>query len=124
MRRRKQRGRQRDEDRPPERLCTVDKAIASDRRFFERWPYRRYRIRRAFAGEVEAFAETAGVEFAPVPPGYVAAIIVQALGPGVRLRQPILALRTNDFDVSEAEAATVIAALRAGQSPVILGGPA
>ena len=120
----RRRVRRRAESQPPERPCAIEKALDSDRRFFERWPYRRYRIRRAFPGEVEEIAEIAGVEFAPVPPGYVAAIIVQNLWPGVRLRQPILALRTNDFDVSEAEAAAVAAALRAGQSSVILGGPA
>ena len=100
----------------------IDKAAVSDRRFFERRPHRRYRIRRAFPGEIEQIAEAVGVEFAPVPPGYVAAIIVQALGPGMRVRRPILALRTNDFDLSDGEVVAVIAALRAGQSPVILGG--
>ncbi len=114
-------GRRCGESQPPEGPYAIEKALESDRRFFERRPYRRYRFQRAFPSEVEQFAEVVGVELALVPSGYVGAIVAPKFGPGVRLRQPILALRTNDFDISDAEAATVIAALRAG--PAFAGGP-
>ena len=92
----------------------TDKAMESDRRFFERWPERTCRIRRAYPGEIEELHRPAGYEFVRLPKGWVYVVAVRNIAPGARIRMPMLAPRTNSLDVSEAEADAVIKAMMAG----------
>ena len=62
----------------------VDLATASDRRWFEEHPHRRFRIRRMTAAEIGSTAAVCGLK--PVPAGSARFTLVQRMGPNSRLR--------------------------------------
>ena len=68
----------------------VDKILDTDRRFFERHPERRFRVRLASEPEVESIDILSGGSFLPPPPGGRWFVLVNQIGPGVRGRSFIL----------------------------------
>ena len=85
-----------------ERLATaVDRELNSDRRFFERRPYRNYRLRQAFPNERKA-AELAGT--CRFEPGLQAYVCVRQVEPGQRIRLFCLNVPGRETDLNEVEA--------------------
>ncbi len=80
----------------------VDKVTASDAKFFERFPHRRYRLRRASMAEVEHHAlvsgkpAAAGKSRVASGPQFVA---VKQVEPGVRSRVQFVA--RNDLEIDD-----------------------
>lgn len=67
-----------------ERLAaSCEPAIFADAKFFERFPYRRFRIRLASAAEVAFHSEFHGLH---VPPGKRLFVVVRQIEKGVRVR--------------------------------------
>ncbi|TNC07096.1 hypothetical protein FF100_33515 [Methylobacterium terricola] len=66
----------------------AERATDGDRRFFERRPDRRHRLRRASHAEVEQMAIVAGG--AAAPPGAGWFVVVRFVAPGARLRGFVL----------------------------------
>lgn len=90
---------------------TVLSPVVADRKFFERFPHRRHRIRIAARNEIE-HARRKGVLTAPIPDGCRGHIGVMSDGCG-RLRSVIGALLEGaDCDMSEADAIGAFALLR------------
>ncbi len=86
--------------------AALERVMEADRRFFERRPYRRFRVRRAYA-----------VEGVPVPPpGKAIFIAVRRVAPGLQARVPFGANATFEPDLlNEAEAAAWFAFAMTGE---------
>ncbi len=65
--------------------AAVDRASQADRRFFERFPERRHRVRLASQAEIEQLEILRGAPIW-VPPGGWIHIVVRFIAPGVRMR--------------------------------------
>ena len=65
----------------------VDRITQADRRFFERFPHRKHRIRLASQAEIEQQALLEG-EPPWVPQGYLLFAIIRNVSPGFRLHAP------------------------------------
>jgi hypothetical protein len=81
----------------------VDKLLDTDRRFFERLPWRSHRIRLASQAEIEARTVLTGLPPAP-PAGASYYVGVRQVQPGFRIRIFFASTAGNDVDVSEEEA--------------------
>lgn len=64
----------------------VDRAVAADRRYFERFPKRAHRLRLLSAAERQQLAMASGQDVTP-PPGEEWVAIVRQVAPGARLRR-------------------------------------
>ncbi|WP_132250219.1 hypothetical protein [Methylobacterium segetis] len=60
--------------------------IDADRRFFERFPHRTYRVRRMARTEIAQLETVHGAPMAPLPTDDAAFTVVKQLAPGVRLK--------------------------------------
>ncbi|WP_132254379.1 hypothetical protein [Methylobacterium segetis] len=60
--------------------------IEADRRFFERFPHRTYRVRRMARTEIAQLETIRGAPMLPLAPTDAAFTVVKQLAPGVRLR--------------------------------------
>jgi hypothetical protein len=78
----------------------VDKMSQADRRFFERRPDRKHRVRLASRAEIE---QNELLEGKPqeIPPGCRVFTIVRNVAPGARLRLFVFALEGSETDLSE-----------------------
>lgn len=84
----------------------VERMVRSDARFFERFPHRQYRLRRASAEEVEQ-AEIMLNGFAGNLPGRRPFCAVKNVAPGKRIRLFVDGPDDADVDIDEAEAMLV-----------------
>jgi hypothetical protein len=64
----------------------VDRALDSDRRFFDQHPSRSYRLRPAFPPEVEVLAVLNEPKQIDLPPNWIWFVAVRQILPGVRVR--------------------------------------
>lgn len=62
----------------------VDKMVASDRAFFERWPERRHRVRRSSQAEIESYGIVGGE--IDLPPDLALFTLTKSIAPGARIR--------------------------------------
>ena len=81
----------------------IDRITQADRRFFERFPYRKFRVRIAGQAEIE---QQKILDGKPVntPPGYRVFVIVQNLAPGNRLRLLAVVREGLETDLPESAA--------------------
>ena len=75
----------------------VDMVTESDRRFFERFPHRQYRVRPAGQAEIEAL-NVMGDNWSP---GASLCTVVRNIAPGMRARAFVPILGPMDTDVGE-----------------------
>jgi|APCry1669192522_1035417.scaffolds.fasta_scaffold00309_6 hypothetical protein len=81
----------------------VDRVTESDRRFFERFPHRQYRVRPAGQAEIEALDVMDG----NWSPGATPCVAVRNIAPGVRARAFIFTLGPVDTDIGEDDARAI-----------------
>jgi hypothetical protein len=86
--------------------AAVEKAITSDRLFFNRHPDREYRLRHAYTAEIEQEAILQGEPVIAMP-GYRIFVVVKNLCSGSRLRMLVQGSDHAEVDVSEAEACDI-----------------
>jgi hypothetical protein len=82
----------------------VNKITDADRKFFDRFPHRQYRVRLAGAAEVEYGALLAGESPRRLPPDLNHYAIVKNVAPGARLRMVVVGNEGWDTDLSEQQA--------------------
>ena len=84
----------------------VDKVTQADRRFFERFPNRRHRVRLASQAEI---AQHELLEGAPIwkPPGTRIFVAVRNIAPGCRLRLYIRGIEGAETDLDEGMAKAI-----------------
>ena len=75
--------------------------MESDRRFYERHPHRRHRIRRATRTEVEAMASVHGVEATALLPGDRWFVVTRLVAPGGWVKLFTVNKAGSDTDVTE-----------------------
>lgn len=75
----------------------MDKELTADKRFFERWPDRQFRVRKSFRAEAEIIALLDGFPW-PMKPGICWYSAVRQLAPGYRLRAFFFAPHHLDCD--------------------------
>ena len=86
----------------------VGKIVASDQKFFERFPHRRYRVRLAGRAEIEHARLATGIEIKKPLPGFAHYTVVTNIKDGVRLRFFIVGREGCDSDMSESQARGLI----------------
>ena len=91
----------------------VDRITQTDRRFFERYPHRRHRVRPADQAECEQHALLGGKPLA-LPPGSRLFIAIRNISPGARVFFPAPEIR--ETDTSEAAAREVFKAVAPPQA--------
>jgi hypothetical protein len=84
----------------------VDRVTQADRRFFERRPDRKHRVRLSSQAEIEQFAILVGQPVSPAP-GFRLFAIVRNIAPGLRLRLYTCAMEGAETDLLEATAAAI-----------------
>ncbi|MEH2473645.1 hypothetical protein V1281_005169 [Nitrobacteraceae bacterium AZCC 2161] len=93
----------------------VNKITDADRKFFDRFPHRQYRVRLAGPAEVEYSALLAGESPQRLPPDLNHYAIVKNVAPGARLRVIVIGNEGWDTDLSEQEARERFEAARTSQ---------
>jgi hypothetical protein len=93
----------------------VDKATNADRKFFERFPHRRYRVRLVGPAEVEYGALLAGESPRRLPPDFRHYAIIKNVASGARLRVIVIGNEGWDTDLPEQEARELYEAACAAQ---------
>jgi hypothetical protein len=78
----------------------VDRVVASDRKYFERFPHRQHRIRLASQAEIESAGIMQGEKIALAPDEQLY-IAVKSIAPGSRLRLAIVGPRDAATDLPE-----------------------
>jgi hypothetical protein len=95
---------------PPERLkqlsAALDRTMQSDRKFFERFPARKHRVRLASRAEIAEMETIAGRDCGPVA-GIRIYVAVKNIAPGLRIRTHLTAPADCDVDLTEAQAAEI-----------------
>ena len=81
----------------------VDRVSQADRRFFERFPHRKHRVRLASQAEIGQ-NEILQDETVWLPPGYRWFTVVRNVAPGARLRLFVRYLEDAETDLDEATA--------------------
>jgi hypothetical protein len=81
----------------------VDRVSQADRRFFERFPHRKHRVRLASQAEIGQNEILQG-ETVWLPPGYRWFTVVRNVAPGARLRLFVRYLEDAETDLDEATA--------------------
>lgn len=92
-----------------------DRMSQADKKFFERFPDRRHRVRLAHKAEVEAGAVVNGVNPTRLPAEYKHFVAVKFLSPDCRMRLSFIGLEGSETDVSEAIAAAIFDAAKSEQ---------
>lgn len=87
----------------------VDRITQGDRRFFERFPDRRHRVRLASAAELQQYELLEGAPLA-IPPGFKAFVVIRNVFPGARMRLFMVAPEGRETDVCEATAQSIFEA--------------
>jgi hypothetical protein len=82
----------------------VDKIVDADRKFFERFPHRHYRVRFAGRAEIEHDALLAGKSPRRLPPDFRHYAIIKNVASGARLRLIVIGNEGWDTDLPEQEA--------------------
>src|ERR1700730_1099251 len=82
----------------------VDKVTNADRKFFERFPHRRYRVRLAGPAEVEYGVLLGGENPRRLPPDYRHYAIVKNVASGARMRLIVIGNEGWDTDLPDQEA--------------------
>ncbi|MGX9429726.1 MULTISPECIES: hypothetical protein [Bradyrhizobium] len=82
----------------------VEKIVDADRRFFQRFPHRHYRVRLAGRAEIEHDALLAGNGRQLLPPDLQHYAIIKNVAPGARLRIIVIGDEGWDTDLPEQEA--------------------
>lgn len=78
----------------------VDRVIEADRRFFQRQPWRSYRLRVSARAEVQAGAVLGSLE-TRLPDGLAYYTAVRQIAPGIRTRKFLIGAASKDVDLSE-----------------------
>lgn len=79
-------------------------ARESDRRFFERFSHRKFRVRLMHQAEIEQNAILLGEGSMKLPPTHALYMVVKNVAPGARMRLTIVGPRGADTDLSEDDA--------------------
>ncbi|TFV71692.1 hypothetical protein E4K64_25530 [Bradyrhizobium frederickii] len=87
----------------------------ADKKFFERFPGRRHRVRLAHKAEVEAGAVVNGMNPTRLPNEFKHFVAVKSLSPDCRLRVGFIGLEGSETDVSEAVAKAIFEAAKSDQ---------
>jgi hypothetical protein len=93
----------------------VDKITNADRKFFERFPHRKHRVRPAGRAEIEQDALFAGKARPHLPPDLIYYAIVKNVARGARLRAIVIGNEGWDTDLSEDKARERFEAARTSQ---------
>jgi hypothetical protein len=93
----------------------VDKATNADRKFFERFPHRRHRVRLVGPAEVEYSALLAGESPRRLPPDFRHYAIIKNVASGARLRMIVIGNKGWDTDLPEQKARELYEAACAAQ---------
>jgi hypothetical protein len=96
--------------------AALDRVIAADRAFFDRFPDRQYRIRQAAEVEIDEFEIILNFPLRPRPPDKKIFIGVKKLADGVRRRMHFAASVTDEVDVSETVARELFERLARGET--------
>ncbi|WP_038950402.1 hypothetical protein [Bradyrhizobium genomosp. III] len=86
---------------------TNDRMSQIDRRFFERFPHRRHRIRIGHPAEVEAGRIAYSAERQQIPQGFCHYVVVKSFAPDIRLRASTLGPLGIDTDADEVTARSI-----------------
>lgn len=89
-----------------------DRMSQADKKFFERFPDRRHRVRLAHKAEVEAGAVVNGVNPTRLPVEFKHFVAVKSLSPDCRLRVGFVGLEGAETDVTEEIAAGIFEAAK------------
>ncbi|TGN75943.1 hypothetical protein EOW77_0032255 [Bradyrhizobium yuanmingense] len=92
-----------------------DRMSQADKKFFERFPDRRHRVRLAHKAEVEAGAVVNGLNPTQLPSDFKHFVAVKFLSPDCRMRLGFIGLEGSETDVSEALAAAIFEAAKSDQ---------
>lgn len=92
-----------------------DRMSQADKKFFERFPDRRHRVRLAHKAEVEAGAVVNGMNPTRLPSEFKHFVAVKFLSPDCRMRLGFIGLEGSETDVSEAVAAAIFEAAKSEQ---------
>lgn len=85
----------------------ADRAVESDRRYFDRWPHRTYRVRLISGAERKQLEIFQGRPIRPDPDQAVFTVMKQ-LAPGVRMRATIIGPRESiGEELTDAEAGSI-----------------
>lgn len=85
----------------------ADRAVEGDRRYFDRWPDRTYRIRLASYAERQQIEIVQGGPIRPAPDQAVF-VVMKRLGPGVRMKATVIGPRESiGEELSDAEAGSI-----------------
>jgi hypothetical protein len=95
-----------------------DRMSQADKKFFERFPDRRHRVRLAHKAEVEAGAVVNGMNPTRLPDEFKHFVAVKSLSADCRLRVSFIGLEGAETDVSEAVAAAIFEAAKADRPQV------
>jgi hypothetical protein len=90
----------------------VDRITHADRKFFERFPGRRHRMRVAHRAELEQGALVLGESVIPLPDGMIHFAAVRNIRTGFRLRVFFAGNEMLDVDLSESAAWSVFMQIR------------
>ena len=82
----------------------MDKELTADKRFFERWPDRQFRVRKSFRAESEITALMSGNKW-PMDPGICWFTEGRQISPGLRVRGFFYAASYLDCDLLPEDAA-------------------
>jgi hypothetical protein len=92
-----------------------DRMSQADKKFFERFPGRRHRVRLAHKAEVEAGAVVNGMNPTRLPSEFKHFVAVKLLSPDCRMRLGFIGLEGSETDVSETIAAAIFEAAKSEQ---------
>lgn len=85
----------------------ADRAVEGDRRYFDRWPHRTYRVRLISSAERKQLEMFQGHPIQPSPDQAVFTVMKQ-LAPGVRMRATIIGpLESIGEELTDAEAGSI-----------------
>jgi hypothetical protein len=84
----------------------VNKITDADRKFFERFPHRQYRVRLAARAEIKQDTLLNGAS-PHLPREFFYFMAVKKIAPGVRVRLRIIGLEGSDTDLSEESARAI-----------------
>lgn len=84
-----------------------DRLSQIDKRFFERFPHRRHRIRIGHPAEIEAGQIAYSAEREKIPQGFCHYVVVKSFAPEIRLRASTVGPVGVDTDAGEAVALTI-----------------
>jgi hypothetical protein len=96
-----------------ELAITTDRISQADKRFFERFPHRRHRVRVAHHSEIESQCIVNNVPFQGDTPPLRTFIIVKSLAPHCRFRVGFRGVEGSDTDVGEETCRAIYESIKA-----------